>query len=198
MMEKNNKPEYRSIGMTATENENVVSGTAIVFGQETVIGTDRFGTEYREIVEPNALDGVNITDTPLKYNHDKSKANILARQRDKSLSVNVDETGVHFQAELRTNLGKDVYAAVKAGDISGCSFGFFCQDDHIEKMGNVIIRHIDKLAKLTDLSIVDDPQYTQTSVEARSENTPKWVSAIEEKRSKDKLEREKLILLSYL
>ena len=197
-MEKNNKPEYRSISMTATENDNVVEGTAIVFGQETVIGADRFGTEYREVVEPHALDGVNITDTPLKYNHDKSKANILARQRDKSLSVSVDETGVHFSAELRTNLGKDVYAAIKAGYISGCSFGFFCGDDHIEKRDNVIIRHIDKLEKLTDLSIVDDPQYTQTSVEARSESTPKWVSELEEKSSKDKLERQKLILLSYL
>lgn len=196
-MEKN-KPEYRSIGMTATDNENVVEGTAIVFGQETVIGKDRFGAEYREVVSPHALDGVNITDTPLKYNHDKNKANILARQRDKSLQVNVDESGVHFSAELRTNLGKDVYAAIKAGDISGCSFGFFCQDDHIEKRDNVIIRHIDKLAKLTDISIVDDPQYTQTSVEARKKSTPTWVSDIEEKRSKEKLEREKLVLLSYL
>ena len=171
-----NKLEYCSAEMAATEDESVVAGTAIVFGQETVVGTDRFGAEYREVVEPHSLDGVNITDTPLKYNHDKSKANILARQRDKSLQVNVDETGVHFQAELRTNLGKDVYAAIKAGDISGCSFGFFCQEDHIEKRDNVIIRHIDKLARLTDLSIVDDPQYTQTSVEARSESTPKWVS----------------------
>lgn len=198
MMEKNNKPEYRSIGMAAMEDENVVAGTAIVFGQETVIGKDRFGAEYREVVSPHALDGVNITDTPLKYNHDKSKANILARQRDKSLQVSVDESGVHFKAELRTNLGKDVYAAIKAGDISGCSFGFFCQDDHIEKRDNVIIRHIDKLEKLTDLSIVDDPQYTQTSVEVRNENTPAWVSEFEETRSKDQLERQKLILLSYL
>ena len=192
------KIEYRNAEMQTDENENVVSGTAIVFNQETVIGKDRFGAEYREVVSPHALDGVNITDTPLKYNHDKSKANILARQRDKSLQVNVDETGVHFQAELRTNLGKDVYAAIKAGDISGCSFGFFCQDDHIEKRDNVIIRHIDKLAKLTDISIVDDPQYKQTSVEARNESTPAWVSELEETRSKEKLEREKLILLSYL
>lgn len=185
------KIEYRNAEMT-TEDENVVAGTAIVFGQETVIGKDRFGAEYREVVEPHALDGVNITDTPLKYNHDKSKANILARQRDKSLSVSVDETGVHFQAELRTNLGKDVYAAVKAGDISGCSFGFCCDQDHLEKRDNAIIRHIDKLAKLTDLSIVDNPQYKQTSVEARSENTPEWV---EEQAKRAEL-KQKLYLLT--
>ena len=191
MMEQ--KIEYRNVEMQTDENENVVSGTAIVFSQETIIGKDRFGAEYREVVEPHALDGVNITDTPLKYNHDKAKANILARQRDKSLQVSIDDTGVHFSAEMRSNLGKDVYLAVKAGDISGCSFGFVCENDHIEKRDNAIIRHIDKIAKLTDLSIVDNPQYTQTSVEARSENTPEWV---EEQSKKTEL-KQKLYLLTF-
>ena len=192
MMEQ--KIEYRNAAMTATENENnVVSGTAIVFNQETVIGKDRFGAEYREVVEPEALNGVDISDTPLKYNHDKAKANILARQRDKSLQVSVDNTGVHFSAEMRSNLGKDVYAAVKAGDISGCSFGFVCENDHIEKRDNVIIRHIDKIAKLTDLSIVDNPAYKQTSVEARNENTPEWV---EEQAKKAEL-KQKIYLLTF-
>jgi HK97 family phage prohead protease len=192
MTKMQNKIEYRSIGMTATEDENVVEGTAIVFSQETVIGKDRFGAEYREVVSPHALDGVDISDTPLKYNHDKAKANILARQRDKSLQVSVDDTGVHFSAEMRSNLGKDVYSAVKAGDISGCSFGFICEKDHIEKRDNAVVRYIDKIAKLTDLSIVDDPAYKQTSVEARSENTPEWV---EEQAKKAEL-KQKLYLLT--
>lgn len=192
-----NNVEYRAATDLQPDKEKaIVRGKAIVFGKETILGKDRFGQEYREIVEPTAFAGVNITDTPLKYNHSQDKAAILARQRDKSLVIDQRADGIYFAAELRSNLGKDVYAAVQAGDISGCSFGFVIAKDggeHYEQRDNCIVRHIDKIDKLTDISIVDDPAYKATLVEARAEGQPRWMSAREALED----ERQRLILLTY-
>ena len=190
-----NEIEYRSAQALHPDGDKAfVRGQAIVFGQETVLGKDRFGTEYREVVEPGAFDGVDLSGVTLKYNHSKDKAAVLARQSDKSLVLEQRSTGLLFAAELRSNLGKDVYAAVKSGDISGCSFGFFCAKDHYEQRSTCIVRHIDKFEKLNEISIVDDPAYKQTTVEARSgSHTPEWISTHE----KQQEERQRLLLLTY-
>lgn len=191
---KNDAIEYRSASSLQTDSEKaIVRGQAIIFGQETLLGKDRFGMEYREVVEPGALEGVDITETPLKYNHSRDKAAVLARQRDKSLVIEQRSAGIFFAAELRSNLGHDVYTAVAAGDISGCSFGFVCDKDHYEQRSNCIVRHIDKMSRLTDISIVDDPAYKQTSVEARADGSAGWVA----ERAAREAERQRLILLTY-
>lgn len=185
------KIEYRSATDLQTDNDKaIVRGQAIVFGKETVLGKGRFGTEYREVIEPGAFDGVDLSKTPLKYNHDKARALILARPGDKSLTIEKRSNGIYFAAELRSNLGKDVYDAVKAGDINGCSFGFHCDKDHYEQRSKCVVRHVDKARDLTDISIVDDPAYKQTSVEARGQGSPSWMQEQEE-------ERQRLILLTY-
>lgn len=191
---KNNDVEYRSASSLQPDGEKaIVRGRAIIFGKETLLGKDRFGTEYWEVVEPSALDGVDISSTPLKYNHSTDKAAILARQQDKSLLLEKRADGVYFSAELRSNLGQDVYSAVVAGDISGCSFGFLCEKDHYEQRHNCIVRHIDKISKLTDISIVDNPAYNQTSVEARNDGKAAWVA----EKEASEIERKRLVLLTY-
>ena len=188
-----NKIEIRSIvdNVTTDDNGCTVSGKAICFDTPTVLYQDHYaGFEYREIVSPTALDGCDLTDVPLLYNHDDSKANILARCKDGTLTLYKRADGLYFTATLNTNLGKDVYTAIKAGDITGCSFGFYCNGDTTENTEEYSLRTITSISELSDISIVDNPAYQQTNVEARS---------IDElnKQRKDDIQRARLILLTF-
>lgn len=189
-----NKIEIRSIvdNVTTDDNGCTVSGKAICFNMPTVLYQDPYdGFEYREIVSSTALDGCDLTDVPLLYNHDDSKANILARCKDGTLTLDKRADGLYFTATLNTNLGKDVYTAIKAGDITGCSFGFYCNGDTAENTEDYSLRTITSISELSDISIVDNPAYQQTNVEARS---------IDElnKQRKDAIQRARLILLTFL
>ena len=188
-----NKIEIRSIvdNVTTDDNGCTVSGKAICFDTPTVLYQDHYdGFEYREIVSSTALDGCDLTDVPLLYNHDDSKANILARCKDGTLTLDKRADGLYFKATLNTNLGKDVYTAIKAGDITGCSFGFYCNGDTTENTEEYSLRTITSISELSDISIVDNPAYQQTTVEARS---------IDElnKQRKDDIQRARLILLTF-
>lgn len=188
-----NKIEIRSIvdNVTTDDNGCTVSGKAICFDTPTVLYQDHYdGFEYRETVSSTALDGCDLTDVPLLYNHDDSKANILARCKDGTLTLDKRADGLYFKATLNTNLGKDVYTAIKAGDITGCSFGFYCNGDTTENTEDYSLRTITSISELSDISIVDNPAYQQTNVEARS---------IDElnKQRKDDIQRARLILLTF-
>lgn len=192
------KLEYRQIDLTPTQTQKegcFVSGQAIVFNSPTVLYTDRFGQEYREIIAPGALEGCDLSDVPLKYNHDQEKAKILARVRNKTLSLDLRETGLYFDAELRTNLGKDVYSAIEAGDIGKCSFAFICDDEEYDEA--TCTRTIKHISYLGDISIVDSPAYDQTFVEVRAldffkEQEERKVKAFEAE------ERQRLFLLTMI
>lgn len=191
------KYEYRAINITITEDASEgyeVEGKAICFNSETVLWVDRFGTEYKEIIAPGALDGVDLSDVPLKYNHSHEKASILARVRDGSLKLELKEDGLYFRAKLLTNLGEDVYKAIKAGDVSKCSFAFICDDESYDENTNTrTVKHIQHLG---DISIVDEPAYNATSVEARCDNMPEFVKKIEQEKEQEY--RKRLILLTQL
>lgn len=188
--------EFRSVAEIKTtddENSFVVEGKAISYNNAEVLYTDRFGTDYKEMILSTALDNVDLSDVPLKYNHDKEKAKILARARQKTLQLENRQDGLYFKAELKTNFGKDVYEAIKNGEITGCSFGFICEEDSFDFDSNT--RIVKKIAKLTDISIVDEPAYKNTFVEARSVD---YFKQLEQKKIQEKEERQKLILLTML
>jgi HK97 family phage prohead protease len=191
-----NKIEYRNAAMAASENDNdacTVHGRAIVFDTPQTVFKDRFGNEYREVIDSHALDNAVMKDVPLRLDHDKSGVAILARTRNKSLTLTKKDDGLYIDAELRSNLGKDVYTAVKEGDIKDMSFGFVCNKDKFDPKTNT--RTVLEIAKLTDVSIVQNGAYDAAYVEARNnENTPEWVEA----QQKVVEAKQKLILLTYL
>ena len=45
----------------------IVEGYAIVFNEETIIGTEEHG--FIEVIDANALKETNMKDVPFKYNH---------------------------------------------------------------------------------------------------------------------------------
>jgi uncharacterized protein len=159
--------EMRAIPQTDEEQDMIVDGYAIVFEQPTVLWTDPdTGKEYKEVISRGALDGVDLSDVPFKYNHSDSLM-IMARSRNKTLTLVPDDIGLRISANLApTTAGKDLYTLIQRGDINKMSFAFYVADDEYDR--NTSTRRINKFATIGDVSAVDAPAYEQTSLSARS------------------------------
>ena len=144
------------------EQKMVLEGYAIVFDQETLIGDKDKG--FIESIDRNALKNTNMKDVPMKYNHDDSFL-IIARTRNNSLRLTVDDIGLKVRAELiDTDSNKDIYKMVKAGLLDKMSFAFTVSSQKIDRSGDIPKRTITGIDRLYDVSIVDLPAYDQTSI----------------------------------
>lgn len=163
------------------EDKMIIEGYAITFNSPAKHG-------YTEIINERALDNCDMTDVPLKYNHEDSHL-IMARTRNHSLELKKDEKGLLIRAELiDTQSNKDIYKSIKAGLIDKMSFAFTVRgDDYDYETDTRTIKDIDKLY---DVSVVDVPFYDSTSVFARN-NTDEFL----ERRKKLRAEYEEKIEL---
>ena len=144
------------------EQKMVLEGYAIVFDQETLIGDKEKG--FIESIDRNALKNANMKDVPMKYNHDDSFL-IIARTRNNSLRLTVDDIGLKVRAELiDTDSNKDIYKMVKAGLLDKMTFAFTVSSQKIDRSGDIPKRTITGIDRLYDVSIVDLPAYDQTSI----------------------------------
>lgn len=203
---KNDK-EMRSVEFRASEEEGkmILEGYPVVFNQETLIGDEEWG--WYEVIDKKALDEADLSDVPLKYNHGDSKG-ILARTRNGSLKLTVDNKGLKMRAELiDTTDNVDIYKCVKSGLLDKMSFAFNVIEDEIkQEIGKTPKRTITKIGRLFDVAVVDLPAYDQTSIYARSkeivgerlrnlqpslENDEATLENVED-RSSEELELEKL------
>lgn len=159
--------EMRALTQTEEQQDMIVDGYAIVFEQPTILWTDPdTGKEYKEIISRGALDGVDLSDVPFKYNHSDSLM-IMARSRNKTLTLTPNDYGLRVSAILApTTAGKDLYTLVQRGDINKMSFAFYVADDEYDR--NTSTRRINKFAAIGDVSAVDAPAYEQTTLSARS------------------------------
>lgn len=146
--------------MPTDDGSMKISGTAIVFNQPS---QDMGFIEY---IKPDAVRGIDFSQTMLLYNHDP--ANILARSNANNLNIAVTDTGVQFEATLPdTTLSKDVYEGIRSGNLQGCSFGFRIAPDGDEWEtcdDGTIIHTINQIQSVGELSITPIPAYLQTSV----------------------------------
>ena len=160
-----NRIEKRLANVEFKEGEDskmVLEGYALVFDQETLIGDEEHG--FIESIDRNALTNANLKDVPMKYNHNDSFL-IIARTRNNSLQLMVDEIGLKVRAELiDTESNKDIYKMVKAGLLDKMSFAFTVSSQKIDRSGDIPKRTITGIDRLYDVSVVDLPAYDQTSI----------------------------------
>lgn len=153
-----------NVELRTPENEEekmIVEGYAITFNSPATHG-------YTEVIKPGALDNTDMSDVPLKYNHEDSHL-IMARTRNKSLELKKDEKGLFIKAELiDTQSNKDIYKSIKAGLIDKMSFAFTVRGDEYDY--DTDTRTITDIDRLYDVSVVDIPFYDSTSVYARGES----------------------------
>ena len=190
-------------GLQVREDENgqqsrEVNGRAIVFGVRSVNLTPWSSTRVvYEVLEPGCLtqELINRSDVIYNLNHNSSVLNVLGRFRNSekdTLKLELRADGVYNSCELpQTTAANDALELIKRGDINGQSFAF--EDDwedtengvSYERTNETIdgkevwIRHVKKIIRLYDVSIVTHPAYEQTSVATR-ENSEAIDKAIEE------------------
>jgi len=148
------------------EGKMTLEGYAIVFNQETLIGDEEYG--FLEEINRTALQDTLMKDVPMKYNHMDSFL-IIARTKNKSLSLSIDNIGLKVHADLLdTQSNQDIYKMVRSGLLDKMSFAFTVEEQTWNKEGKIPKRIITKIGRLYDVSVVDTPAYDSTSIYARS------------------------------
>jgi len=198
--------EIRKLDMQfrAADNEDgkmEIKGYAVVFNSPETYG-------YTEVISDRALDETDMSDVVLRYNHNDSFM-VLARTRNKSLSLEKDEKGLMIDAVLQDDITdhRNIYNAIKSGLIDKQSFAFSVDEDEYDY--DTDTRTITKIGKLFDVSVVDQPFYNATDVSiARKENDEfltkreelrkQHEKELEEQRKKEELEKRKQEVLAKL
>ena len=170
------------------ERAGRLTGTPIVFNQVTDLGW------IREVIEPGALDDTDLKDVRFLVGHDTSGIP-LARSRNNNASstmqLSVNENGMDIRVDLdieNNPRAKELYSAVKRGDITGMSFMFTVDKDAWEDLeSEQPLRRITAISRVFEVSAVTFPAYEGTSLEAASED-----SALESARASLESAREQL------
>ena len=145
-----------------TDDKMEIKGYAVVFNSPETYG-------YTEVISDRALDNADMSDVVLRYNHNDTFM-VLARTRNKSLNLNVDEKGLFMDATLQNDITehRNIYNAIKSGLIDKQSFAFSIDEDEYDY--DTDTRTITKIGKLYDVSVVDQPFYNATDVSLASKN----------------------------
>ena len=179
------------------ENKQLVEGYAAVFNQRALIWESEWsGWKYMEVIDRNAFDGADMSDTVFKYNHGDI-AMVLARASNNTLIMNTDDKGLRISADIiDTNNGTDVYKLIKRGDVNKMSFAFTVKNERSEsdRENKIYTRTITAFDKIYDVAVVDFPAYDGTSIQARSKEY--FVNL--EKDLQEEKRRKKLYLMTYL
>ncbi|GAJ27543.1 prophage Lp3 protein 18 [Liquorilactobacillus sucicola DSM 21376 = JCM 15457] len=143
-----------------------IEGYAIVFNEPSKVLDD-----FTEIIQAQALNGVDLSEALLLADHDYSKP--LASVKANTLQLDIDDKGLHFVAQLdeQVSYAKDVFQNIQNGNISSMSFRFDVADggDQFteDEQGN-ITRTIVQIQNLYEVSTVTIPAYDSSSVDTRS------------------------------
>lgn len=170
--------EYRSFAefRLAEDDEggSWVEGYAAVFESPTVLYSFD-GVDFKETIERGAFDEADVRDVILNYNH---AGKVVARTRNKTLQLAVDERGLFVRARLDgTEEGRRLFEEIKGGYLDKMSFAFSIREDAFDKESRT--RKIQKIERLYDVSVVSLPAYDDTSISARS-----YFSAVAEEERK--------------
>ncbi|WP_273727965.1 phage major capsid protein [Leuconostoc mesenteroides] len=166
-----------------SDDPKQIQGYAVLFNTESV---DLGG--FIEIINPNALDGVDLSAVQLIYGHENNS--ILARVDSGNLTLTVDETGLFFVATLAdTSLANDVYQDILAGNLKGMSFGFTIPedgDDWIFNQGETAVHVVNQIGDVVEITITPNPAYQDTSVSVKR-------SLDEARKDKEIMDEEKIV-----
>ena len=159
----------------AEENEQhgtYITGTPIVFGQETDLGW------YREKIDKDALTETDLKDVRFLIGHN-DRGIPLARSRNNNenstMQMTVTDRGMEIRVDLDTENNAEaraLYSAVKRGDMSGMSFAFTVDKDSWEDIDtDTPKRTIMSVRKVFEVSAVAFPAYEGTDIQAASEGS---------------------------
>lgn len=187
------------------ENRYVIEGRPILYDSMTDLGF------MNEIIEKGALDNADLTDVRFLVNHDERKLP-LARAREgfenSTMILTVDEKGlkvtIYLDVDNNTE-ARNLYSAIKRGDITGMSFTFLVEDEEWEDLDSEKpTRRIKAFAVIYEVSAVTFPAYEETEIYARDKSQIDTLKQeLEDKKKQARKKESKLdfetraILLAY-
>ena len=173
-MPKNEREvRYLQADLRTEENErgSVITGYPIVFEQETDLGF------CREVIDGGSMgDESVLRDVALLANHDFGMIPMARSRRNNensTMKLTPDQHGVAMRAALDTDgnpKAKEAYSAVNRGDITGMSFAFIVNEERWTDLDtDKPLRRIMSFSRIFEVSLVTNPAYEGTSVQAASE-----------------------------
>lgn len=150
------------------KNGDHIVGRPIVYNSRTNLGW------FDEIIEAGALDKSNLKDVRFLVNHNTNMIP-LARSRNNNenstMQMEVDKDGMTIRVNLDTENNteaRNLYSAIKRGDITGMSFMFTIDDEEWKDLdSDHPTRHIRKISQVFEVSAVTFPAYESTEISAR-------------------------------
>lgn len=138
-----------------------ISGYASVFNRRSVY------LGFIEIIEKGSFDGCDMFDVIATCEHNMHKP--LARTTNQTLTLTVDNTGLHYEAKMAdVSYARDLAVLLKTKLINKSSFGFTIDKEEWDYEGDIPVRRILKFAWLRDVGPVINPAYQDTTASVRS------------------------------
>lgn len=149
-----------------------ILGRPIVYNSPADIGG-----MFTEYIDDGALDHADLKDVRFLVNHNINEIP-LARSRNNNanstMKLTVNSRGLDIEVDLDCDnnmRAKELYSAVKRGDITGMSFLFSVnKDEWSDLKTDHPTRHIKEIGKVVEVSAVSSPAYEATSISARDKN----------------------------
>lgn len=183
-----------------TDDKFNVEGHAAVFNQSTSIGN-----WFYEVIERGAFDECDFDDVLFFVNHNMNKIPLARSRRNNgnsTMKLEVDDIGLLVKADLdieNNSEARTLHSSIGRSDIDGMSFAFRIKEQTWENLDtDMPTRRIQKIAKVYEVSAVNQPAYSSTDINARDkEALDNAKNALDNARSKeldnsDELEIERL------
>lgn len=150
------------------ENKGVIEGRAIVYDKIYNNGY------FEETIERGALKNTNLKDVRFLVNHNTDMIP-LARSRNNNenstMQLIPDDEGLRIRVKLDIENNTDarnLYSAIKRGDVSGMSFMFIVRGERWEDEDtDHPKRFINDIEVVFEVSAVTFPAYEETDISAR-------------------------------
>lgn len=161
--------EYRSFAALQTHAPDggeqsgtmVLEGYALTFDQPYELAEGLY-----EVIDRHALDGADLTDVIMQYDHQGA---VLARLRNQTLALMADEHGLYVRADVsKSPRGRDLYEEVSNGLVDRMSFGFTVAEGGWDYDPATRTSTIRSISKVFDVSAVSMPANPNTEISARS------------------------------
>ena len=155
------------------QESRTIEGYAIMFGVRSQLLWDWYD-RYYEVIEPGAIDEARLREMDIKMTifHDREMLIARSNKGVGTLRLTVDEIGVKYEFDApRTSAGETALELVKRGDLAGSSFTYWSDEKssvHYDMTeDDILVRHVDRIDRVYEMTIASDPAYVETSVTAR-------------------------------
>lgn len=180
-------------GVKQDSGELLVSGYVNKTGQ----WSQPLGRENRfiERIEPGTFQRALQKGNDVHFLAEHDNAKLLASTKNGSLQLREDDKGLYMEARISpTSWGKDYHQLIQDGLLTNMSFGMQVAKDKWDKRDDGTYQRTISDLHLAEVSVVRNPAYVQSSIQARSIEvieTPVFFMEKNDKNEKEDVEMSK-------